>query len=294
MNKKDKDLLLNDLCGRLPYEVILEVSFDTEDSNESQNPYPMVSLSADGVVIETDYHRYNIPIEKVKPYLRPMEDMTGDEMKYVNETFFKKSDHFMIDDCGEMFVSAQPFESVYTLALKYQAEYFDWLNSRHFDYRRLIEKGLALKADDTMYDSFTKKLTRGEREAIYKEICRRMPYGVIVRDENNYNPIKKTYDYEAYPSMLTNNDLEGLRPYLRSIDKITPKEKEYIKKHSNILPDFANTKMLFAQQVAKLTKYLDSHMIDYDNMIAKGLALEAPEGLYDVENFGKEVSVCPL
>ena len=28
---------------------------------------------------------------------------------------------------------------------------FDWLNSRHFDYRGLIKKGLALEAPEDMY-----------------------------------------------------------------------------------------------------------------------------------------------
>ena len=28
---------------------------------------------------------------------------------------------------------------------------FDWLNSHHFDYRELIEKGLALEAPEEMY-----------------------------------------------------------------------------------------------------------------------------------------------
>ena len=31
-------------------------------------------------------------------------------------------------------------------------EYLDWLNAHHFDYRGLIEKGLALVAPDGMYN----------------------------------------------------------------------------------------------------------------------------------------------
>lgn len=293
MDKKDKDILLNDLCGRIPYEVILEVTFDTE-ADECQNPYPMVSLSADSVVIETEYHRYNIPIEKVRPYLRPMSSMTKDEMDYVNEHFFDKSDNFKIDDVGEMYVSPQPHDTVYTLSLKHQADYFEWLNSRHFDYRNLISKGLAYEADSTMYDKFDKKLAKGERETIYTEICKRMPYGLIVKNEKNYNPIRNTYNYVAYPSLLVNNDLVGVKPYLRKIESITEEERKYIKKYGGVLHDFLDTKILFSRNVAKLAKYLDSHMIDYDGLIERGLALEAPNGLYDVENFGKEVTLCPL
>ena len=51
----------------------------------------------------------------------------------------------MIDDVGEMFTESQPYETIYTLSLKIQSEYFNWLNANFFDYRGLIKKGLAIE-----------------------------------------------------------------------------------------------------------------------------------------------------
>ena len=57
------------------------------------------------------------------PYLRPMSSMTEDEEIYYN--------------------------TIYTTLKFYEKE--DWLNAHHFDYRELIEKGLALEAPEGMY-----------------------------------------------------------------------------------------------------------------------------------------------
>ncbi len=57
------------------------------------------------------------------PYLRPMSSMTREERAF----------YFAIDESS--------------------ATCIDWLNARHFDYRGLIEKGLALEAPEEMYNS---------------------------------------------------------------------------------------------------------------------------------------------
>ena len=62
----------------------------------------------------------------VKPYLRPMSSMTEEE----------KLEYVIAWD------SRQPY---------LPTEAMDWLNEYHFDYRDLIEKGLALEAPEGMY-----------------------------------------------------------------------------------------------------------------------------------------------
>ena len=74
-----------------------------------------------------------------------MSSMTEEERDFANNEFFKNSDNFQIDDVGEMYTESQPFESIYTLSLKIQSKYLDWLNAHHFDYRGLIPKGLAIE-----------------------------------------------------------------------------------------------------------------------------------------------------
>jgi hypothetical protein len=63
-------------------------------------------------------------IEAIKPYLRPLSSITTKELEKYNELFNKSLDTWT---------------------------HVDWLNSHHFDYRRLIERGLALEAPEGMY-----------------------------------------------------------------------------------------------------------------------------------------------
>lgn len=145
ITQEDKELLFNDLCARLLYKPLISAPAF------SKNPVFLkgIEVSDDG------YNDYQIYVEgignlfvsadDIKPYLRPMSSMTEDERMFVNKTFFSESDNFMIDDVGEMFTESQPYETIYTLSLKIQSEYFNWLNANFFDYRGLIKKGLAIE-----------------------------------------------------------------------------------------------------------------------------------------------------
>lgn len=76
----------------------------------------------------------------VKPYLRPMSSMTDEERLYFHRNSARV--HILVD---EKKIIIKPFYC-YTIHL------FDWLNAHHFDFRNLIEKGLALEAPEGMYD----------------------------------------------------------------------------------------------------------------------------------------------
>lgn len=118
MTQANKELILKDLCGRLPYGV--KVQHQHEDYlNEIQT-------------IERISRRYGeIETESVlgfvddfKPYLRPMSSMTEEERKEYNLT------------------KALSIVDYPTL------KSFDWLNAHHFDYRGLIPKGLAIEVTE--------------------------------------------------------------------------------------------------------------------------------------------------
>jgi hypothetical protein len=117
MTQEENELLLKDVCARLPYEIIL--------------------LSANGkVTYQTDG---NTAIELLieegwKPYLRPMSSMSEEEEK----------EYRNIDNRSY----SCPMEYAHIPA----SERIDWLNKNHFDYRGLIEKGLALEAPKGMYN----------------------------------------------------------------------------------------------------------------------------------------------
>lgn len=105
MTQEHEDLLLKDLCARLPYGVILNCC---EIVNE-----PLTLISYKGLV-NNDYDIY-----EVKPYLFPLSSMTEEQnLEYLNT-------------CrgGNSYCPT--------------SKTFDWFNKNHFDYRDLIPMGLA-------------------------------------------------------------------------------------------------------------------------------------------------------
>jgi len=128
MNKEDKELLLQDLCARLPYGVKVKFAI----------PTLLVSVRNDRdgikVITESTYSEHIYNIEDIKPYLRPMSSMTEEEKnEYLNT--FKKSIIGTDEEDGRVWT----------------VDSIDWLNAHHFDYCLLIERGLALKAPEGMY-----------------------------------------------------------------------------------------------------------------------------------------------
>ena len=139
MTLEDKRLLLKDLCARLPYGVILDYSF-IEDKQRIHTKIPLTYRNI-GTVALDEWHTNE---EIFKPYLRPMSSMTDDERKEYN-SFIGGIEPFNSD------FSAYSKENkfVYEFDIK---NYIDWLNAHNFDYRGLIEKGLALEAPKGMYN----------------------------------------------------------------------------------------------------------------------------------------------
>lgn len=119
MTQEEKKLLLKDLSARLPYETIVRNYATDEDDVLTY------SLLDDFEIVGLEY---------IKPYLRQMSSMTLEEMF----EFIRISDSVL--RIGEK-------KSTCILSL----EQMDWLNAHYFDYRELIEKGLALEAPEGMY-----------------------------------------------------------------------------------------------------------------------------------------------
>ena len=89
MNKKDKDLLIKDLCGRLPYGV--KCVFHSKDGC-IPSTILRVDVENELVANRPDTQKDKSPsylhtIEQIKPYLRPMSSMIEEE-KEEHEMFF--------------------------------------------------------------------------------------------------------------------------------------------------------------------------------------------------------------
>lgn len=126
MTQKEKDLLLKDLSGRLFYGVKYTI-YDDKTGNTAETLLDIrTSIENE---IEIDLHS----IEDVKPYLRPLSSITEEER-------IESLNYAWTDDYGRL---ASYDENI--------SKYIDWLNAHHFDFRNLIEKGLALEAPEGMY-----------------------------------------------------------------------------------------------------------------------------------------------
>ena len=135
MTPKDKELLFKDLCARLPYHTRVKVWLKDGTTEEGT-----LDLEHNYGDVLRDAFYYN-EIVKIKPYLFPMSSMT-DEQSYKfycrfveNEIDYNDFKKYYFDSCS--------WNKVLTL-ISDCSDIIDWFNENHFDYRGLIEKGLAI------------------------------------------------------------------------------------------------------------------------------------------------------
>lgn len=129
MTQEDKELLVKDLCARLPYgvkaKVLVEDILRYDYSSEEGGFIDGIENINNGLfVIQCREDGYVLSYDEFKPYLRPMSSMTDSEAIEWHKTTF-----------GQRWITEDNIERC-----------IDWLNAHHFDFRGLIEKGLAIDA----------------------------------------------------------------------------------------------------------------------------------------------------
>ena len=138
MTQENKDLLLRDLCARLPYGVKL-----WHESYVDLITLHSIDATHCGVEISIDNSNSNAAfwnsIEQVKPYLFPLSSMT-EEQKI--ECF--KGTPLEIDKYGDISVKDNSYGGSQYTDLEIYLEVINWLLKNHFDFRGLIPKGLAI------------------------------------------------------------------------------------------------------------------------------------------------------
>lgn len=141
MTQEEKQLLLKDLCGRLPYGVKVHITHDW--FYEEIEPYDR-RLDCD-VIKHLRANEY-----AVKPYLRPMSSMTEEELKELNKKYGNIAYFFIQEPPYYHGLQAQ-HSDIGSIEISEFSEIYDWLNKHHFDHRGLIPMGLALEAKEGMY-----------------------------------------------------------------------------------------------------------------------------------------------
>ena len=128
MTQEEKMLLIKDLSARLPYAVTVEHTSGFRGTLHDITVHHMYDDNDKvyDAICYTDFFgdEDSVYIEYFKPYLFPMSSMTDEQKRdyqYITERWMNNPAYSISDS-------------------------FDWLNENHFDYRNLIEKGLALDA----------------------------------------------------------------------------------------------------------------------------------------------------
>ena len=123
MKQEDKDLLLKDLCSRLPYGVKFRYKYPDNFFHESYGTSELISVRPPYHVTHstlTGDERLRIEEDEIKPYLFPLSYMTPEQRTSYN--FLSNSGH-------------RSFTGL-----------IDFYHKNHLDWRGLIPKGLALDA----------------------------------------------------------------------------------------------------------------------------------------------------
>ena len=137
MTQNEKDLLLKDLCARLPYGVKVEY-------NGEKYKISNVSICNETITIYGERgYPMEVEIKKVKPYLFPLSSMT-EEQKYDFYCRFIEND-CDFDDFKEFYLDNGMWHELLT-TLDDIESIIDWFHKNHFDYRGLIPMGLAIDA----------------------------------------------------------------------------------------------------------------------------------------------------
>lgn len=123
MTEEDKNLILIDLCGRLPYDIVI---------NDEYGDY--INVNIYNAHIEHLIDRVVSGLDKM--VLRPLSSMTEEEYNELKKI--------------SSYYGLAPFEDIHNWTPNY--DLIGWLNAHNFDYRDLIPKGLAIEAPKDMYN----------------------------------------------------------------------------------------------------------------------------------------------
>lgn len=118
-------------------------------------------------------------------------------------------------------------------------------------------------------------MTQEERKLLLKDLCARLPYGIKFHVESGSYNTDDTLTEICLPLNCVNTHFptQSIKPYLRPMSSMTEEEK---KEYNSIV---YNAISPFYREA----DFYNSHHLDYRGLIEKGLALEAPEGMYEAK-----------
>lgn len=147
------------------------------------------------------------------------------------------------------------------------------------------------------------------RNLLFQDLCVRIPYGVkcvLTTPPPKWFVEAYSVDFETEKVFTLNHNLleyvfiniEHVKPYLRSLSSITEDElKEVNEKFVNIgyffkqnppydyglMCQHSDADCIIITEFTDVYKWLIAHHFDVNDLIGKGIAIEAPEGIYKIK-----------
>lgn len=138
-------------------------------------------------------------------------------------------------------------------------------------------------------------MTQEEKRLLFKDLCAKFPYGVKFpyhkEEDSNHREcdcVATLYSINEYSVEFDYSDngflerewsctLSEVKPFLRPMSSMTEEE---FKEYHSMLIDVDKSGLMNQGLITKIVDWLDEKMFDHRGLIPKGLALEAPEGMY--------------
>ena len=134
MTQEQKELLLKDLCARLPYGVVIQEKCVEQDKtffpNKGGDRLVNIDAHTHGGLLMVNCGSWYY-LDEIKPYLFPLSSMTEEQREELDK-YFDIDSKSLIDGYKNGLRCPHPYFNVQ-----------DWYNKNHFDYRGLIPMGLA-------------------------------------------------------------------------------------------------------------------------------------------------------
>ena len=143
MTQEHKELLLKDLCARLPYGVKFMYN---KNIYTTKGLDLIVTDEGDWEYAVTAKNIAPIEIDFIKPYLFSLSSMTDKQAKEIQEIVGNLDNACIIRKTDGLELWLDYIDTDPTIWVDTIFEVQDYLNKNHFDYRGLIKKGLAIDA----------------------------------------------------------------------------------------------------------------------------------------------------
>lgn len=136
-------------------------------------------------------------------------------------------------------------------------------------------------------------MTQEEKEKLLlKDLAARVPYDIIV--EQTLYPSPLADKEQRLKSVQANNvvqlywykyinefvPIHCIKPYLRSLSSMTEEEDKEWRYYKNAIAESCDERL--EERISELHDWFNAHYFDYRGLIPMGLALEAPEGMYNI------------